>query len=112
MYEVVRRRYERAATCITSNRALEEWPPLFGDALLTSAAMDRLLHLSHVLAIEGDSYRNPLLAKGTRAPRASLVETAARGQLPDRFGRTRALHAVALLGGLSSRPHGPDRTAT
>ncbi|WP_257792671.1 ATP-binding protein [Myxococcus xanthus] len=78
LYEIVRRRYERAATCITSNRALEEWPPLFGDALLASAAMDRLLHHSHVLTIEGDSYRNPPLAKRTRAPRAALVEPAAR----------------------------------
>lgn len=78
LYEIVRRRYERAATCITSNRALEEWPPLFGDALLASAAMDRLLHHSHVLTIEGDSYRNPPLAKRTRAPRAAQVETIAR----------------------------------
>jgi DNA replication protein DnaC len=45
---------------VTSNRHVEEWPPLFGDALLASAAMDRLLHHSHVLDIQaGDSYRNP-----------------------------------------------------
>ncbi|WP_199756334.1 MULTISPECIES: ATP-binding protein [Corallococcus] len=49
-----------------------------GDALLASAAMDRLLHHSHVLTIEGDSYRNPPLAKRTRAPRAAQVETPAR----------------------------------
>ncbi len=59
LYEVVRRRYEQGSTVITSNRAIEEWPPLFGNALLASAAMDRLLHHAHVLVIEGDSYRNP-----------------------------------------------------
>ncbi|MES2644704.1 MAG: ATP-binding protein [Myxococcota bacterium] len=37
-------RYERGALVITSNRALPEWPPLFGDPLLASAAMNRLLH--------------------------------------------------------------------
>ncbi len=58
-YEVIRQRYERGATILTSNRALEEWPALFSDALLASAAMDRLLHHAHVIAIEGDSYRNP-----------------------------------------------------
>ncbi|WP_323389200.1 ATP-binding protein [Myxococcus qinghaiensis] len=70
--------HQRRPPHITSNRALEEWPPLFGDALLASAAMDRLLHHSHVLTIEGDSYRNPPLAKRTRAPRAAQAETAAR----------------------------------
>jgi DNA replication protein DnaC len=44
---------------LTSNRAVEEMPALFGDALLASAAMDRLLHGAHVLVLDGDSYRNP-----------------------------------------------------
>lgn len=59
LYEIVRRRYEHGSTIITSNRAIEEWPPMFGNPLLASAAMDRLLHHAHVLVIEGDSYRNP-----------------------------------------------------
>jgi len=32
---------------------------MFGDALLASSAMDRLLHHSHIVTLEGDSYRNP-----------------------------------------------------
>lgn len=59
LYEIIRQRYERGSTVITSNRALDEFPSLFGDPLLASAAMDRLLHHSHVLVIEGESYRNP-----------------------------------------------------
>lgn len=59
LYEVIRQRYERSATVMTSNRATEEWYELFGDQLLASAAMDRLLHRCHVLEIDGDSYRNP-----------------------------------------------------
>jgi DNA replication protein DnaC len=54
----------------TSNRAIEEWPPLFGDPLMASAAMDRLLHHAHVLVIEGDSYRNPPPAR-RRKPSAA-----------------------------------------
>lgn len=68
LYEVIRQRYEQGALVITSNRALEEWPPLFGDALLAGAAMDRLLHHAHQVAIEGESYRNPRSKK--RAPQA------------------------------------------
>lgn len=59
-FEVIRRRYETGAMVLTSNRAIDEWPSLFGDPLLASAAMDRLLHHSHVIDIrEGESYRNP-----------------------------------------------------
>jgi DNA replication protein DnaC len=41
---------------------------MFGNALLASAAMDRLLHHAHVLVIEGDSYRNPPAVRRKRAP--------------------------------------------
>lgn len=67
LYEVIRQRYEKGAMIITSNRALEEWPPLFGDALLASAAMDRLLHHAHILTMEGDSYRTSARRKNARA---------------------------------------------
>ena len=59
LYEVIRGRYERGAMIVTSNRALDEWYPLFHDDLMASAAMDRLLHHAHVLTMDGDSYRNP-----------------------------------------------------
>ena len=57
-YEIIRQRYKHGATIITSNRDIEEFPPLFGDALFASAAMDRLLHHAHVVEIEGESYRS------------------------------------------------------
>jgi DNA replication protein DnaC len=59
LYEIIRLRYERASTVVTSNRAVGELGTLFGDPLLASAAMDRLLHNAHVIVLEGDSYRNP-----------------------------------------------------
>lgn len=59
LYEIVRLRYERGSTVITSNRDTDELHQLFGDPLLASAAMDRLLHGAHVLRLVGDTYRNP-----------------------------------------------------
>jgi len=59
LYEVIRRRYERGSTIITSNRAMTEWAPLFKDELLANAAIDRLLHHAHVVEITGHSFRNP-----------------------------------------------------
>jgi len=69
LYEVVRHRYERGSIVITSNRDEAELAQLFGDPLLASAAMDRLLHRAHVLVLEGDSYRNPPATR--RAARAA-----------------------------------------
>lgn len=59
LYELIRARYQRHSTLITSNRTAEEIGALFGDPLLASAAMDRLLHDAHVLILEGESFRNP-----------------------------------------------------
>jgi DNA replication protein DnaC len=59
LYEIIRRRYERGAMIVTSNRDLQEWYPLFGDQLLASAAMDRLTHHAHIVTITGPSFRNP-----------------------------------------------------
>lgn len=73
LYEVIRKRYERGSTIISSNRAVEEWPPLFGDLLLASAAMDRLLHHAHVIEMEGDTYRNPPPAKAKPKAAARVV---------------------------------------
>jgi len=63
LYEIIRARYERGSMIVTSNRALEEWYPLFLDDLMASAAMDRLLHNAHVVVMEGHSYRNPPKAR-------------------------------------------------
>lgn len=54
---------------LTSNRDVEEWYPLFGDPLLASAAMDRLLHNAHIVVMSGDTYRNPPRPSGLGAVR-------------------------------------------
>lgn len=59
LYEIIRLRYERRSMIITSNRSAAEWPGVFGDPLLASAAVDRLRHHAHVIEIEGPSYRAP-----------------------------------------------------
>ena len=63
LHELIRRRYENGSTIITSNRAVEEWYPLFNNPLLASAAMDRLLHHVHIIELEGKSYRTSKKSK-------------------------------------------------
>ena len=57
LYELIARRYERGSILLTSNRAPSEWTEVFGDALLASAALDRLTHHARVTEITGESYR-------------------------------------------------------
>lgn len=57
MYEVLVSRHKRAATIVTSNRAVDEWIPLFDDPILAQSALDRLAHNAHQVVMEGDSYR-------------------------------------------------------
>lgn len=57
LYDIIHRRYERGSIIMTSNRSPSEWPELFGDGLLASAALDRLTHHARVTIITGESYR-------------------------------------------------------
>jgi DNA replication protein DnaC len=50
--------YERGAMIVTTNRAFKDWSEIFNnDSTLASAVLDRLLHHSHAVVIEGKSYR-------------------------------------------------------
>ena len=57
LYDVINNRYEKGSIILTSNRAPEEWPDLFGNPLLASAGLDRLNHSVHVVVITGASFR-------------------------------------------------------
>ncbi|MBA7707399.1 IS21 family transposase ISAzo12 [subsurface metagenome] len=57
LYEVICVRYEKHSTIITSNRDFNEWPMVFSNPLMVSAAMDRLVHRAIKIVIEGKSYR-------------------------------------------------------
>ena len=56
-FQLVNARYERGAMILTSNRGFAEWGQVFGDAIIATALLDRLLHHAVVVQIEGSSYR-------------------------------------------------------
>ena len=56
-FQLVNARYEKGAMILTSNRGFAEWGELFGDAVVATALLDRLLHHAVVIHIEGNSYR-------------------------------------------------------
>ena len=57
LFQLVNRRYERGSLVLTSNQPVGNWGEVFGDAVLATAILDRLLHHSHVITIKGESYR-------------------------------------------------------
>ena len=56
-FQLVSRRYERGSILITSNRSVGELGEVFGDAVVATAILDRLLHHSHVLTMIGTQMR-------------------------------------------------------
>ena len=56
-FQLVNARYEKGAMIMTSNRGFAEWGDVFGDPVVATALLDRLLHHAVVVQIEGASYR-------------------------------------------------------
>ena len=102
LFEVVMRRYETRSTMMTSNRPLEDWGKLLGDAPGASAILDRFLHHAELVQMTGRSYRlrhqatpNQDTAQDSKpaiAPSGSTVK------------RTGSKPAIAPSGSASKRP--------
>jgi DNA replication protein DnaC len=56
-FQLVARRYERGSMLVTTNQLVSQWGSVFGDDVLAAAILDRLLHHSHTLLVQGESYR-------------------------------------------------------
>ena len=85
-FQLVSRRYEKGSILITSNRSVGEWGGVFGDPVVATAILDRLLHHSAVVTIRGDSYRlrekrrSGLLQKTGPALKLTKQQTSEGGQ--------------------------------
>lgn len=73
-FQLVSRCYEETSLIVTSNKAFNQWGEIFGDEVIAGAILDRLLHHSHIIAVQGDSYR-------MRDKRAKAVDKS--GKQPD-----------------------------
>ena len=88
-FQLVNARYERGAMILTSNRGFAEWGEVFGDPVVATALLDRLLHHAIVIQIEGSSYRlrqhADLVPEHIRSK--ALIQPAALAPQPKRRGR-------------------------
>ena len=58
--EIISERYENGSIIITTNRKIENWDELFDEPVISSALLDRLFHNSHLIEVDGPSYRRRL----------------------------------------------------
>ncbi len=92
-FQLVNARYERGAMILTSNRGFKDWGEIFGDVVVASALLDRLLHHAIVVQIEGSSYR--------LRDHAALV--------PESLKRATELNVPAVTKRRRGRPRKEDR---
>ncbi len=104
-FQLVSARYERGSIILTSNKSYGDWGSIFGDPIIATAILDRLLHHSTTVNIRGESYR----LKDRR--RAGLVTGREEGAAARAFSEAPASaspkprRASAALG---SAPAGPS----
>lgn len=76
-FRLINRRYEKASIILTSNKSFGDWGEVFGDHVIATAILDRLLHHSTTLNIKGESYR----LKDKR--KAGLIQSEAKTPIPE-----------------------------
>ena len=62
-FEIISKRYEKGSVIITTNKKFEAWGEIFADPVLSSAIIDRIVHYSTVIEINGPSYRTKNIKK-------------------------------------------------
>jgi hypothetical protein len=84
-FQLVNARYEKGAMILTSNRGFAEWGEVFGDPVVATALLDRLLHHAVVVQIEGASYRlraHADLLAPRQAPQGAIANAVPRRRGP------------------------------
>jgi DNA replication protein DnaC len=56
-FQLISRRYERGPLILTSNQSFGAWGEVFGDRVIATAILDRVLHHAVTINIRGNSYR-------------------------------------------------------
>src|SRR5579863_4039242 len=84
-FQLVSARYERGSIILTSNKSYGDWGSIFGDPIIATAILDRLLHHSTTINIRGESYRLKDRRKAGLVPprRQEGAEVAARSLASD-----------------------------
>lgn len=73
-FEIISKKYENSSCIITTNKSFEQWSEIFGDSILCSAILDRIVHHSVTFKINGPSYRAKTLKNDENINRQEEVQ--------------------------------------
>jgi DNA replication protein DnaC len=96
-FQLVSARYERGSIILTSNKSYGDWGSIFGDPIIATAILDRLLHHSTTINIRGESYRLKdrrragLLSRPEEQQQGTDAAVSAAVAISSRGKRTRSL---------------------
>lgn len=79
-FEIIRKRYESGSMIITTNRNFEDWGALFGDKVIASAIIDRIVHHATIVRLQGNSYRIKNLLELSEMYEEDTTEKTKRGR--------------------------------
>jgi DNA replication protein DnaC len=79
LFELIAHRYETGSLIITSNRPFADWDHIFPDAMMTVAAVDRVIHHATIIQVTSDSYRRKEALKHLVDAPATTTPPAAAG---------------------------------
>src|SRR6476659_9821962 len=86
-FQLVSARYERGSIILTSNKSYGDWGSIFGDPIIATAILDRLLHHSTTVNIRGESYRLKERRKAGLIPRPEQQQDESRANAPSSRGK-------------------------
>ena len=84
LFVLLSERYERRSVVVTSNLAFSDWPQVFKDPMTTAAAIDRLVHHSEILELQGPSFRADQAIEKSKqrtkggAPQSAILTTTSK----------------------------------
>lgn len=67
LFQLIAKRYMNKSTIVTTNMPFAKWGEVFSDNILANAMLDRLLHFSYIIRINGNSYRTKDIVSETDA---------------------------------------------
>jgi len=102
LFELIAHRYETGSLIITSNQPFADWDRIFPDAMMTVAAVDRIIHHATIIQVTSDSYRRKeamqqLEAAAPTTPPESATTTRSVATPAEPETSTTPEHAPALV---------------
>jgi len=104
-FQLVSARYERGSIILTSNKSYGDWGTVFGDPIIATAILDRLLHHSTTVNIRGESYRLKERRKAGLLPsREQVVDPGASFSRGTSSATPKTRRQEAALGSAAASP--------